>query len=213
MYKLLIFDWDGTLADSTSHIVDCLEVVSKKMQTPFPGREAAKNIIGLGLSEAIVELFGIEDQMFVDGFKEAYSAQFLLAEITRSGLYPGVIDMLGYLREAKYLTAVATGKSRRGMDRALNAMDMSEYFDAVRCADETRSKPDPLMLQELLDAFSLRPHEAVMVGDTEYDMEMAMRLGMDRIAMSHGAHQVSRLQKYRPVAVADNVAELQKLFL
>ncbi|AZZ91536.1 HAD family hydrolase [Hahella sp. KA22] len=213
MYKLLIFDWDGTLADSTSHIVECLEAASNKMQAPFPGREAAKNIIGLGLSEAIIELFGIEDELFVDSFKEAYSAQFLLAEITRSGLYPGVIDMLVGLREAGYLTAIATGKSRRGMDRALKAMEMCAYFDAVRCADETRSKPDPLMLQELLEKFSLQPHEAVMVGDTEYDMEMAMRLGMDRVAMSHGAHQVSRLQKYQPVAVANNVAELQELFL
>lgn len=207
-YKLLIFDWDGTLADSAQHIVDCVKVACKATGEIFPGREAAKNIIGLGMREALFELFGERDEAFAQAFRKAYSSHFFSAPLSRTDLFPGAIEVLEECRQLGYQLAIATGKSRKGMNQALKAMQLEDWFHAVRCADETTSKPDPLMLRELLREFSLDAHQALMIGDTEYDMDMAKRINMPRIAVSYGAHDIERMRIYEPEGIANKPTDI-----
>jgi phosphoglycolate phosphatase len=207
-HKLLIFDWDGTLVDSAHHIVDCIKVACKATGEIFPGQEAAKNIIGLGMHEALVELFGARDEKFTKAFRRAYSEHFFATELDRGNLFPGVLEALEELRGMGYQLAIATGKSRLGMDRVLKSMHMETCFSAIRCADETSSKPDPLMLRELLKEFELATDQAVMIGDTEYDMDMAKRINMPRIAVSYGVHEIERMRVFEPGGIADTPLEL-----
>ncbi len=207
-YDLVIFDWDGTLADSTHHIVECIRVASEVTGVEFPGVDASLNIIGLGMQEAVVDLFGERNQDFINRFREAYSTHFFSAPISSDDLFTGVLEMLLQIKAKGSLIAVATGKSRRGMDRALQQMGLVEMFHSVKCADETSSKPDPMMLLELLAEFNLAPEQAVMVGDTEYDMDMAARIGMPRIGVSYGAHHEDRLHPYGPAAIVHSANDL-----
>jgi len=210
-YKLLIFDWDGTLVNSSKHIVSSIEHACATTGETFPGREAAENIIGLGMHEAISALFGPRKDDFVEAFRQAYSTYFFARQAHRRDLFPGVMELLELLRSQGFRLAIATGKSRRGMDLALNAMQLGPYFDHVRCADETRSKPDPKMLLELLDAFSLTAEEAIMIGDTEYDMDMAKRINMTKIAVSYGVHNIDRMRAFHLAGIANKPLQLLDL--
>ncbi len=212
-YDLVIFDWDGTLADSTSHIVDCIRFACEVTKEAFPGEDAARNIIGLGMHEALVQLFGDRDQEFFDIFRVAYSDHFFRAPMSRDDLFEGAIATLQKLKEQGCRLAIATGKSRRGMDRALEQLELGGYFAGVKCADETRSKPDPLMLQLLLEEHDVETARAVMIGDTEYDMEMASKIGMPRIGVNYGAHSVDRLLPHAPEAVVGSPLELLKVLI
>ena len=210
-YKLLIFDWDGTLADSAQHIVECIKVACEATDETFPGREAAKNIIGLGMREALTELFGERDDDFAQAFRGAYSSHFFSSPPTRADLFPGIIEVLEEFRALGYRLAIATGKSRRGISLSLQGMQLESWFDAVRCADETCSKPDPLMLRELLEEFDLASEQALMIGDTEYDMDMAKRVNMPRIAVSYGAHDIERMRIYEPEGIANQPSDLVEM--
>ncbi|OZG71306.1 phosphatase [Hahella sp. CCB-MM4] len=207
-YELVIFDWDGTLADSTGHIVDCIRYACEVTKEGFPGEDAARNIIGLGMHEALLQLFGDRTPEFIDTFRAAYSDHFFRAPMSRDDLFDGAIDTLQQLKDRGCRLAIATGKSRRGMDRALEQLGMGEFFIGVKCADETRSKPNPLMLQMLLEEQRVDPGQAVMIGDTEYDMEMALKIGMPRIGVNYGAHDADRLLSYRPESVISSPVEL-----
>ncbi len=209
--QLVIFDWDGTLADSTAHIVDCIKVACMATDEPFPGATAAKEIIGLGMREALTQLFGQRSETFVQTFRRAYSSHFFSAPMSRADLFDGVVEMLENLSAQGFSLAVATGKSRHGMERALRELDLENAFAAIRCADETQSKPNPQMLHELLAEFKLQPAEAVMIGDTEYDMAMAQTIDMPRIAVTYGAHHIARLQTYQPMAVVESPGQLVKV--
>lgn len=210
-YKLLIFDWDGTLVNSAKHIVSSIQHACSKTGETFPGIEATKNIIGLGMHEAISALFGPREDDFIEAFRQAYSSHFFSRQPHRRDLFPGVMELLTRFRKQGYQLAIATGKSRRGMDLALNAMQLAPYFDNVRCADETMSKPDPRMLLELLDAFTLTAEEAIMIGDTEYDMDMAKRINMTKIAVSYGVHDIDRMRAFQLAGIANNPLELVDL--
>lgn len=205
---LLIFDWDGTLSDSTGKIVRCLQSAARSHGVEAPANDAARDIIGLALPVAMARLFpelGEADQCRLTS---RYSEHFLADEEQVSPFYPGVEKALAGFREAGYRMAVATGKSRKGLERVLDAHGWADYFDATRCADETASKPEPLMLQELLLHFGEQPDGALMVGDTEYDMAMARTIGMHRAAVSYGAHHIDRLRPYDPVLCMDRFPEL-----
>lgn len=166
-------------------------------------------IIGLGLPEAIHELYPHLDLPARMELREAYAKHFLtLDEMQPSDFFPGVMDVLGKLKEDGHTLAIATGKSRKGLDRILDVFGLADFFHATRCADETASKPDPLMLNELLSEFSVVASEAVMIGDTEYDMDMARRIDMPRIAVSYGAHHIDRLHVYEPVVCLDQFEQL-----
>ena len=203
MPELLIFDWDGTLCDSLARIALCLQLSAADAGLPVPSIGAAKNIVGLGLDEVMAELFPGVDSATTANLRASYSAHFVREDSTPSAFYPGVREHLEKLRERGYTLAVATGKSRKGLDRVLAAVDMTDFFHSTRCADETASKPHPAMLFSLLDEFCLAPEAALMVGDTSYDMEMARTAQVPRLAVSYGAHSRQRLLAYQPIACID----------
>lgn len=203
----LIFDWDGTLSDSTSKIVTCLQQAAASAGFPVLEDAVICNIIGLGLPEAMAQLYPELNDDQKESIRSYYVEHFLAADQTPSPFFEGVEEGLAVLREAGFEMAVATGKSRRGLDRVLERLNMQAYFDASRCADETRSKPDPLMLQELLKQMNVDCERALMVGDTEYDMEMAKNANVHRVAVSYGAHHIDRLRPYQPIKSVDHFSD------
>ncbi len=207
-YKLVIFDWDGTLMDSVAHIVDSMQQAAVTLGEVVPSVAAVRHIIGLGLPEAIALLFPQTPAARRELIRQQYSHHFILGSPDKIQLFDGVLPLLEQLRADGALLAVATGKSRLGLNRVLEQTNLGDYFIATRCADETASKPHPLMLQELLAHTQIGAHEAVMIGDTSYDMEMAQQIAMPRIAVSYGVHSVDVLQSYQPRAVVDSVYQL-----
>ncbi len=212
-YQLIIFDWDGTLMDSQARIVACLQAASDDLQVARLTTLEYKHVIGLGLREAIVHLYPDFTETQITKYADRYRYHFVTANETPSGLFKDVRPMLNTLNQSGYMLAVATGKARRGLERVLADTGLAEYFHGSRCADETRSKPHPQMLEELLDEFGLSAREAIMVGDTEYDLLMAGSLGMDALAVSYGVHDKDSLLKHQPVACVDSIRELSDWFL
>lgn len=212
-YKLIIFDWDGTLMDSQARIVACLQSAAAEMQLHPLAETTLKNVIGLGLKEAIFQLYPhLQDGQLSD-FADRYRYHFLSANDTPSGLFPNVRPMLEQLNEKGFMLAIATGKARRGLTPVLQETGLTKLFHGSRCADETRSKPHPQMLEELLDEFAVMAEDAIMVGDTEYDMLMAKSLGMDALAVSYGVHDKTDILKHQPLSCVDSVSELSQWLL
>lgn len=206
---LYIFDWDGTLCDSLDKIVSCTRMAARDLGIPEPSEESVRDIIGLSLIPAIQRIFpGITDND-LKALLKLYSKYFKDDDTGAPVLYEGAKETLIHIRDAGHQLAIATGKSRAGLDRVLGSLEMKEYFDGSRCADETASKPHPMMLEELLEEFSVVPSEAVMIGDTEYDMDMARQIEMPRIAVSYGAHEIHRLHPFEPVMCLDRIDELK----
>ncbi len=205
---LFIFDWDGTLSDSTAKIIACMQRAAVDSGLPPLDDDSIRDIIGLGLAEALERLYPGAGAQRHGLLKDHYARHFVAADQTPSAFYPGVMATLERLQRDGHYLAVATGKSRRGLDRVFANMQLEDFFHSSRCADETASKPHPQMLCELLQEFGLAPQEAVMVGDTEYDMEMAQRLEMPRMAVSYGAHAIDRLRPYRPLLCMDRFDEM-----
>jgi len=210
MYKLLIFDWDGTIIDSAARIIACMQLAAKDCEHAIPTDDAVKNIIGLGLPEAIRALIPNIDDQGIEAMRQNYSRYFLTQDTVPSPLFPGAQHSLERMHEKGMRMAVATGKSRKGLDRVFAETGLGHLFETSRCADETESKPSPLMLQEILTETGVSVSEAVMIGDTEYDLEMGQRLGMDVIAVSYGAHHIDRLKGYKPVLEVHNFQELEQ---
>lgn len=206
---LFIFDWDGTLIDSKAKITQSMHLATADMGWEPLVDSAIHNIIGLGLPEALSQLFPTIKDSERGKLRERYAEHFIrLDQEKASEFFPHVKETLNVLRHRGYKLALATGKSRKGLDRILEALEMSDYFDATRCADETASKPHPLMLKELLAHFDACAGRSVMIGDTEYDMEMAMSIDMPRIAVSYGAHHIDRLHQYKPELCLDQFDKL-----
>jgi phosphoglycolate phosphatase len=207
-YKLLIFDWDGTLANSIGRIVESMHVASDR--TGFARRDdfAVKGIIGLGLPEAIRSLYPeiADDELIV--FRQHYADHYIALEAEPSPLFDGVADTLQTLREEGYHLAVATGKARRGLDRVLKSHGWDDYFDITRAADETASKPHPLMLEQILAHCNVRPEQALMVGDSSFDLQMARNAGMGSVAVSYGAQTIEALRAFEPCLAIDHFSEL-----
>ncbi len=205
---LIILDWDGTLMDSTAKIVSCMQQSARQLDLTVLNELAIKEIIGLGLPQAIRQLYPALDDQSVDAFRDSYSRNFVAADEIPCSFFPGVKATLASLRDDGHALAIATGKSRKGLDRVLGNLDMQDWFDGSRCADETASKPDPLMLVEILDELGFSAEQAVMVGDTEFDMAMAVNAQMPRIAVDYGAHHIDRLKNYQPSLCVDHFAEI-----
>ncbi len=200
---LLIFDWDGTLSDSKGRITLAMQRAIADLGWGPLADHQVHNIIGLGLPEAVKVLFPEADSQGHEQLRMAYRVRYTELDERPADLFPGVLDALVHLRDQGHRLAIATGKSRQGLDRILHGLGLVGLFEASRCADETASKPHPLMLEELLADFGQSAAEAVMVGDTEYDMDMARRIAMPRIAVSYGAHHVDRLKPYAPELCLD----------
>jgi phosphoglycolate phosphatase len=207
-YRLVVFDWDGTLMDSTAGIAESIRQAARDLALPVPPREVASHVIGLGLRDSLRRAVPSLPERRYAEFVEAYRRHFT-REQERMELFPGVRELLGELRATGRLLAVATGKSRRGLDQALAATGLASFFSASRCADETTPKPDPAMLLELLEELEAAPAGALMVGDTSHDLAMARGAGVDAVAVSYGAHAGEALRSLAPRACVESVAELR----
>ncbi len=208
---LIIFDWDGTLCDSASRIVAAMAAAARECDLAVPAAGATENIIGLGLQESMEALFPGRDEACYTQLKGLYSSHFLALDQIPSPLFEGALETLEELRTRGHRLAVATGKSRRGLDRVLAGHQLEKYFDASRCADESRSKPHPLMLHQLLQELGSRVDDACMIGDTEYDLGMAQAASMAAIGVSYGSHSRQRLSGYAPLAIVDSLPQLLDL--
>lgn len=210
-YRLVIFDWDGTLMDSTGRIVSCMQAAANDMALPALEAARARQIIGLGLPEAISSLYPVLSHADVLRMRDHYARHFIAAEQTPSPLYAGARELLDTLQGRDHLLAVATGKSRKGLARVWENSGLGDYFHYSRCADESGSKPDPRMLHDILERLDVPVSQAVMIGDTSFDLEMAQRAGMDRIAVTHGAHDAPVLAAYQPLAMCDHLDQVLSL--
>jgi phosphoglycolate phosphatase len=204
--RLLVFDWDGTLMDSETQIVSCLQAASRDLDLEYRDAAACRNIIGLGLREAVETLYPGCDDAFVADYTQRYR-HYWFQVAGESRLFPGARETLESLHEEGYRLAVATGKGRAGLDQVLAATGLGGLFAATRCADETCSKPHPRMLEELMAELRVPPGETLMVGDTEYDMAMARSAGAGPVAVSYGVHELERLLRHEPLACLHAIDE------
>ena len=208
-FDLIVFDWDGTLMDSTSAIVKCIQAAARDLGLPVPGDEAAYHVIGLGLHEAMQAVMPNIDPTMYPRMVERYRYHYLSKD-HELVLFDGVREMLTELSQEAYFLAVATGKGRVGLNRALNAVGLLSMFDATRCADETFSKPHPAMLQELTRELGQDIKRTAMIGDTTHDLLMANNAGAAGIAVQYGAHPKEQLDSCNPLYSAASVAQLHQ---
>jgi len=212
-YKLIIFDWDGTLMDSVARIVYSMQASARIINMEVPTFEQAKQIIGLSLPKAIPILFpnctNEQEILLVEQYKHHY----VEINTTPTPMFANALNLLSELKENNKLLAVATGKARAGLQRVWHASGTEHFFHASRCADESLSKPNPDMINSLLAELDIKAHEAVMIGDTSYDMEMAQRAGVDRIGVTFGVHDQLVLSQHQPMAIVDSLADLQRLLI
>ncbi len=209
-YKLVIFDWDGTLMDSVDRIVSCLSTSAELCGLPEHSFGELKQVIGLSLEKCFEHLYSEQENELFPAWAKHYKEQFVTHDTTPSTLYNGVLPMLSWLQQQNKLIAVATGKSRHGLDRVLQESGTAHCFVTSRCADETRSKPDPLMLKEILAELNVEPHDAIMIGDTSHDMKLANNANIDVIGITWGVHCADVLNQYNPIAIIDTITELKR---
>ena len=204
----MVFDWDGTLADTSARIVNAMHSAIHNLGLDVRSMDEIRNTIGLGLAEAVESLFpgmGRQDhQALISGYRQYY----LQPSNGKTTLFPGVEETLHYLNDQGYLMAVATGKSRSGLDRALQETGFAEFFHASRCADEACSKPHPQMLLEIMDILNVEPEKTLMIGDSEYDLQMANNAKVAGIAVSYGTQSMERLLQCRPLTCLNELNEL-----
>jgi phosphoglycolate phosphatase len=211
-FDLIAFDWDGTLFDSTQIIVRCIQQAVVDVGGTMPTERAASYVIGMGLMEALAHA---APDVPAERYAElgAHYRRHYLAHQDDLSLFEGVLTMLHALRERQHLLAVATGKSRRGLDETLRAVELAGLFDASRTADETAGKPDPRMLHELMEEFGTEPQRTLMIGDTTHDLQMALNAGCPSVAVSYGAHTPENFAALQPRAIVHSVRELHAWLL
>lgn len=206
-FKLIVFDWDGTLMDSAGAIVACIQAAAVDLGLPPPPEQRARHVIGLGLGEALrfvlPELAEDRHETLADRYRHHY-----LSQDHELQLFDGAEDMVRDLVADGCLLAVATGKSRKGLDRALEKTGLGDCFHATRCADECFSKPHPQMLNELMDELAVPPQLTLMIGDTTHDLQMAINAGVRAVAVAHGAHDRGSLESLSPIHCAGDISEL-----
>jgi phosphoglycolate phosphatase len=205
-YRLLVFDWDGTLMDSVGVIVACAQTMLRELGLPAHPDSVIRNTVGLGLRETIDQLVPGCDAELYGRVLETYRAHWLSTYQNQPLLFPGVPDMLRQLEAEGYLLGVATGKGRRGLEYALAQSGLSGLFHATRTVDEAPSKPHPGMLLDILDELGVRPEEAVMIGDTVYDLEMARSARTAGLAVLSGSQAREELERFEPLACLETVA-------
>ncbi len=207
-YQLLIFDWDGTLMDSSARIVRCIHHAAAAVDLPVVNEQEIRHVIGLSLAVAVERLYPDMPTEQFEVFAEAFHQQSLGDELAAAAFFPGTQEVLQTLASQGYALAVATGKSRRGLNQDMLMHNVMDLFPVSRTADETFSKPHPQMLEEILTDYDLNVADALMIGDTEYDVQMAMNAGVDALAVSYGVHSAERLLKLQPQGLIDNILQL-----
>jgi len=210
-YGLVVFDWDGTLSDSVDRIVISLRNASNCMSLPCLSNKSYRNIIGLSLHEAIKELYPDLGEREINAFRGYYRDAFL--KNNTSSLFDNVPALLEALTTSGYQLAIATGKPAQGLKLELQEYGILHYFSALRSADQALSKPNALMLEQLMEMTGFQAHEMVVVGDSIYDMEMALNVSVDRVGVTWGVHSAVELNEYEPLKIVDNLSELTKWLL
>lgn len=206
--KLLVFDWDGTLADSTASIINAMQVAIDECGIEPRSDDDIRNIIGLGLLQAAAVLYPDLNPANQEMLAHKYRSHYSLANQGKTMLFPGVHNTLDQLKTLDYQLAIATGKSRKGLDNSLRDTGVEEYFHFSRCADEAISKPHPQMLMDIMDELDIKPGQTVMIGDSEYDLQMANNAGVKPIAVTYGSQGRDHLLKYNPVVCLNKITDL-----
>lgn len=211
-FDLIAFDWDGTLFDSTAIITRCIQDAVRDVGGAVPSDKDAAYVIGMGLMEALAHA---APDVPVDKYPQlgARYRHHYLAHQSDISLFEGVLSLLADLKTRQHWLTVATGKSRRGLDDALQAVELKGLFDASRTADETAGKPDPRMLQELMREFDVAPARTLMIGDTTHDLQMALNAGCASVAVSYGAHAPDAFEALQPRFIAHSVGDLHHWLL
>lgn len=207
-FELVVFDWDGTLMDSAAAIAEAIQEACRDLGQPVPDDERARYVIGLGLNDALAHVAPGLDVADYPRMIDRYRVHFLRRD-GGTKLFDGARELLDELRDEGYLLGVATGKSRRGLDRAMADSGLAGVFDMTRCADEGHSKPHPGMLQAIIDGLATTPEQTLMVGDTTHDVQMAQAAGASALALTHGAHRREALQSSAPLALLDDLPALR----
>ncbi len=206
-FDLIVFDWDGTLYDSTAFIARCIQASCADLALPVPSLQDASYVIGMGLSEALQHAApGLAPNRYPE-LSARYKHHYM-ARQNDLNLFEGTLSMLQTLRQRQHSLAIATGKTRRGLDDVLHTEQLKDLFDATRTADETRSKPHPQMLQELMAEVGIAPERTLMIGDTTHDLQMARHAGVASVGVSYGAHEPASFAAFTPLHIAHSVAEL-----
>ena len=211
-FDLIAFDWDGTLFDSTAIIVRSIQEAVRDVGGTVPSPRDAAYVIGMGLMPALAHAAPDVPKDKYPLLNERYRHHYLQHQDDLS-LFDGVLDLLHALRARQHLLTVATGKSRAGLNQALDSVELHHLFDGSRTADETAGKPNPQMLQELMSEFDVAPERTLMIGDTTHDLEMAHHAGCASIGVSYGAHEPSSFDRWSPLFIAHSVAELRDWLL
>lgn len=209
--SLIIFDWDGTLVDSISRIVSSLQYASLEGLGKAVSAQQARDVIGLGLVEAISRLHPGQPTHTLVPVIEAYKHHYLHLNQTEAPLFNGVLKMLQELHDRQFILAIATGKSHRGLQHAFEEHPVADFFSAVRCASHYPSKPDPEMLLDILRTFNTPAEQALMIGDSIHDLEMAKNAGVDAIGVTHGVHNETTLMQHQPLYCLNDVTKLCSL--
>ena len=211
--KLIVFDWDGTLMDSAAHIVECLQTALTDLELPQKTDDEIKNIIGLGLQEALSVLCPEANDSELNSLTSRYREHFFNQEKEPCELFSGARELIEALHSQDYYLAVATGKGRHGLDKVLNETGLGDYFPITRCADESHSKPHPQMLLDIIDWYGVEANETIMIGDTDYDLQMANNAAAHAVGVTYGVHDKQRLLDCKPLACVNNIEDLQHWLL
>ena len=211
-FPLLVFDWDGTLVNSIERITTSLQFASKHAVDVSLSETQARDVIGLGLMEAISKLhpeFHVEQHAKeLNTIADAYRQHYLYDNTVPAPLFDGVEQLLNELRNEGYTLAISTGKSRAGLEQSINEHKLADYFSTTRCAGENKSKPDPEMLHEILRELNFSADQTVMIGDSEHDLKMACNANMQSIGVTHGVHDATTLNKHKPLTCLADITEL-----
>ncbi|VAW52323.1 Similar to phosphoglycolate phosphatase, clustered with ribosomal large subunit pseudouridine synthase C [hydrothermal vent metagenome] len=211
-FPLLVFDWDGTLVDSIERIVTSLQFASKQAENVTLSEAQARDVIGLGLLEAIAklhpELDVQQDADKLNNIADAYRQHYLYDNKVPAPLFNGVNKLLNELHGEKYTLAISTGKSRAGLEQSINEHQVANYFSATRCAGENKSKPHPEMLHEILAELNFSASQTLMIGDSEHDLKMANNANVQCIGVTHGVHDAATLNNHKPLTCLTDITQL-----
>ncbi len=211
-YDMIVWDWDGTIMNSTPTIVDCMQKACADLDLDVPDNHLASHVIGLGLHESLKMILPKLDEgdypIVLERFRHYY-----LSMDHELILFHGIKELLDDLKVKGHLLAVATGKPRHGLDRTLHLHGLQNFFHDTKTADQSKAKPHPQMLLELIDRWGTPPTRMLMIGDTTHDLKMAENAGVDAIAVTYGAHPKNELLSFNPIACVDGVPELRDILL
>ncbi len=210
-YDLIVFDWDGTVMDSTAIIAGSIQAACRDLKLTVPDDETARHVIGLGLVQALRHAVPDAPEEMYEPLVARYRHHFL-SQNESIPLFDQARETIIELYGAGYRLAVATGKNRNGLDHALESTGMGAYFHATRTADRTFSKPHPAMLLEIMEELDVQPERTLMIGDTTHDLQMAINAGVDALGVTHGAHPEDQLRELKPIALLDDFIELREWF-